>query len=178
MIARYLGDILYSMILMTHAIAGAAAARLFPSNPAAAFIAAFLSHFVLDAIPHWNYRLLSHENNPSDPLNGDMVFGKKFIIDISKIFIDFAAGIALSVWLFSPKSDYQASILILGALGGMLPDALQFVYWKLKIEPFRSLQKFHRWVHTKYEIKNHLVLGVTSQILIIAIIVAASRLLG
>ncbi len=166
------------MILMTHAIAGAAAARLFPSNPVAAFIAAFLSHFVLDAISHWNYKLLSHKKNPSDPLNGDMIFGKKFIIDISKIFLDFIAGIVLSIWLFNPQSDYQTSILILGALGGMLPDALQFAYWKLKIEPFRSLQKFHRWIHTKYEIENHLVLGVISQALIIAIIVVISRLLG
>jgi hypothetical protein len=163
---------------MTHAIAGAAVAELFPSNPTAAFIAAFLSHFVMDAIPHWNYKLLSHKKNPSDPLNGDMVMGKKFIIDISKIFLDFSSGIILSLLLFKHQSDYQASILILGALGGMLPDALQFAYWKLKIEPFRSLQKLHRWVHTKHEIINHPIFGVISQAAIIAIIVIASRLLS
>ena len=166
------------MILVTHAIAGAAAAKLFSSNPIAAFIAAFLSHFVLDAIPHWNYKLLSREENPFDPLNGDMHWGKKFIIDIARISLDFAAGIVLSIVLFKSHSDYQTSIIILGAFAGMLPDALQFVYWKLKIEPFRTLQKFHRFAHTKHEIENHLVLGVISQTLIIAIIVIISRLLG
>jgi len=163
------------MILATHAIAGAAAAQLFPNNPLLAFIAAFASHFILDAIPHWNYLLKSKAEDPSEPLNGKMIWGKKFIIDILKISLDFAAGIVLSVLFFSKGADQNAAITILGALGGMLPDALQFAYWQLKVEPFKSLQKFHHWIHPRKEWQLSFAVGVPLQVLIVAAIIVAVR---
>ena len=163
------------MILATHAIAGAAAAQLFPNNPLLAFIAAFASHFILDAIPHWNYRLKSRAEDPSDPLDGKMIWGKKFITDILKISLDFTAGIALSVLFFSKGVDQNMAIIILGALGGTLPDALQFAYWQLKIEPFKSIQKFHHWIHPKKERQLSLAVGVSFQILIVAAIIVAAK---
>jgi hypothetical protein len=42
------------MILSTHAIVGAAIASFLPSHPTIAFVLGFGSHFVLDAIPHWD----------------------------------------------------------------------------------------------------------------------------
>lgn len=159
------------MILATHAVAGAAAAKIFESNPLAAFIVAFLSHFILDAIPHWDYTLLSYKKS-LDPLNGNMVWGKKFIIDLVRIFFDFWTGIFLSILFFKTQSNYQTSIIILGAFGGMLPDALQFAYWKLKTEPLKTLQKFHRFAHTKNEIlKEKTTLGILTQLAIIALII-------
>lgn len=167
------------MIFTTHAIAGAAVAKLFSTNPAAAFIAAFLSHFILDAIPHRDYNLLSRKINPSDPLNGDMVWGKKFIIDILKISIDIAAGITLSLLFIKSQSTYQTSVIIFGAIGGILPDGLHFLYWKLKIEPLRSIQKVHGWFHFKDRFKNRPVfLGLVMQAIIAAVIIIASRSLG
>ena len=47
------------MILSTHAVVGGALAGLFPSHPVAAFAVGFASHFVIDAIPHWDYPLRS-----------------------------------------------------------------------------------------------------------------------
>ena len=47
------------MILTTHAIVGGALASLFPTHPITAIAAGFASHFVIDAIPHWDYPLQS-----------------------------------------------------------------------------------------------------------------------
>jgi hypothetical protein len=45
--------------LSTHAIVGGAIASLISSHPLLAAVAGFTSHFVIDAIPHWDYRLRS-----------------------------------------------------------------------------------------------------------------------
>jgi hypothetical protein len=45
------------MILSTHAVVGGAIASLFPSHPVLVAVAAFASHFAIDAIPHWDYPL-------------------------------------------------------------------------------------------------------------------------
>jgi hypothetical protein len=45
------------MILSTHAIVGGAIASLFPSHPLLVVAAGFVSHFAIDAIPHWDYPL-------------------------------------------------------------------------------------------------------------------------
>ena len=47
------------MTLATHAVVGAAAASLIPTHPFLGFIAGFVSHFAIDAIPHWEYSLAS-----------------------------------------------------------------------------------------------------------------------
>jgi hypothetical protein len=47
------------MILSTHAIVGGALASLFPSHPVVIIAAGFASHFAIDAIPHWDYKLRS-----------------------------------------------------------------------------------------------------------------------
>ena len=164
------------MILATHAVVGVAAAELFPSNPIAAFIAAFLSHFLLDAIPHWNYSIKSHQENPENPLNGKVVFGKTLAFDLIKVFVDLSAGIALS-FLFFYKGTYQSEVIvILGAFGGMFPDALQFAYWILKIEPLKSIQKFHIWIHHRIRYELSPAWGIPFQIAIVAIIVIAAKL--
>src|SRR3990167_5728733 len=43
------------MLSTTHLIVGAATATLIP-NPYIAFPIAFFSHFLLDLIPHWNWK--------------------------------------------------------------------------------------------------------------------------
>ena len=47
------------MILASHAIIGAAVGRLFPLSPFYGFLAGLLSHYAMDAIPHWEYTLPS-----------------------------------------------------------------------------------------------------------------------
>ncbi len=160
------------MILTTHAIVGAAVAEIFPSNPILGFFAAFFSHFILDAIPHWDYKIKSHQKNPNDPLNGGIKLGKDFIIDILKVLIDLMLGFILSFLIFSKGGKNSQEIAIIGALGGMFPDALQFAYWIFKINFLRFIQKIHFAVHHIIKTNPPIFWRIFSQIAIVAIIIA------
>jgi len=80
------------MVLATHAITGGAVATLTPGNPALGFLLGLLSHFLLDSIPHWDYRLASKKEDEDNPLETSMDMGKDFIRDL------FVMGIDLLLW--------------------------------------------------------------------------------
>ncbi|MDO8515968.1 MAG: hypothetical protein Q7S28_01825 [bacterium] len=150
------------MILSTHMVIGAAAASLFPRYPEVGFLAAFGSHFIADAIPHWHYHLNSMVHYKDNPLHDDMTIGKNFIFDMGKIGIDCVIGFLAALLIFGPTPAF-----FVGIVGGMFPDFLQFVYWKMRREPLTSLQRFHKWVHAKTRLDSRPFLGISSQIAII-----------
>lgn len=167
------------MTLTTHAIVGAAAARVFSFHPVAAFLAAFASHFLIDALPHWDYHLRSARYDDKNPMNNDMVISRDFFVDLAKIGFDALLGLILSYIIFQPVGDYQIVIIALGACAGILPDPLQFVYFKWRHEPMISLQTFHTWIHADLKLENRLISGGILQIaLIIACITASWYLTG
>lgn len=131
------------MTLTAHAVAGAAVATLAPQNPALAFIFGFLSHYLLDAFPHGHYKVRSHTRHSEDRLKEDMVYGRALIFDLFKIGLDFLLGMTLAYLLFTTWGKSGITSVLLGAFAGILPDALQFAYWKIRREPLISLQKFH-----------------------------------
>jgi len=141
------------MILTNHAIVGAALAGLTPQQPLTGFAIGFLSHFLLDAIPHWDYELHSRKRDENNPINDDIVLGKAFVKDILKVGLDGTVGLLLSLFLFAYFLHYSLIDVLAGAIGAMLPDALQFVYMKWRHEPLVSLQRFHLWIHAD-EIKS------------------------
>ena len=152
------------MTLTTHAIIGAATAKIFSFNPVLAIGFAFASHFLIDAIPHWDYLPKSFQKDSSNPLNDDMVIGNGFFKDFLKIALDAMLGVVLSLIIFFPESAYQFWIIFFGAGSGFLPDPLQFVYWKWRHEPFISLQRFHLWIHSHNEsLKNRWKIGLFYQ---------------
>ena len=111
------------MILATHAIVGAAVASQIPNHPITALVAGIASHFAIDAIPHWDYPLRSMlRGSKGSPLTLD----KGLLVDFSLIAIDGLAGLAIALSLFAQPSALLT--ILLGALGGMLPDAFQFVH--------------------------------------------------
>lgn len=129
------------MILTIHGVAGAAIANFFPGQPAVGVVAAFASHFALDAIPHWDYKLRSLTWDALRPLDTDFVLNRDSVLDLAKIALDFALGLILG-WLIFGN--------FWGALAGMLPDFFQFLYFKFRwFPPLRWLQRFHLWVHWK-----------------------------
>jgi Zn-dependent protease with chaperone function len=138
------------MILCTHAIAGAALASFVPSHPVTAFVAGFASHFILDAIPHWDYPIRSRSVNPR--IGAPMTYDGALLRDMLSIGSDGVLGIVLAVFLFASPTNFWA--ILLGAIGAMLPDPLQFVYTRLPYEPLRTLQRFHCWAHSKIQIKS------------------------
>jgi len=139
------------MILSAHAVAGATLATFTPDKPLVGFTIGFLSHFVLDAIPHWDYfhSLESIKSDGVDPMKDDMVLDRRFLRDILKISADGMVGLILSYLLLGVYMKNSLLIIMCGAVGGMTPDALQFVYMKWKHEPLVSLRKFHLWIHAE-----------------------------
>jgi hypothetical protein len=155
------------MILSTHAIVGAAIASFLPSHPTTAFVLGFGSHFVLDAIPHWDYPIRSASVKPK--VGAPVTFDRALLRDVLVIGSDGLLGLLAALLLFA-SSDNLWSIL-LGAFGAMLPDPLQTIHAHFPREPLRTLQRFHDWIHTDKEIKRDIILGVGSQITLVAVMV-------
>lgn len=168
------------MILTSHAIIGVAAASAFPSHPILAFSVALISHYVMDAIPHWEYDLLSSKKDRNNPLNNDITIGKDFISDLMKVSFDMFLGIALSlfVFYFLGLNFYSLLILIAGIIGGIAPDFLQFAYFRFRREPFKFLYLFHYRIHSRNEsLEKHFIIGIFLQILTVSLIVLSAKYL-
>ena len=165
------------MILAAHAIAGAALGR-WSQNPAVSFALGFMSHFVLDAIPHSQYKLNSRIYD-ENPMKEDMALNKDFVGDIFLLGFDCFIGLSLSILLFQGRVglDGPSSPILFGSLGGVLPDALQFLFWKFRKWPLTTIQKFHSWVHAEKEFDYNSKTGFLLQVAIVAAIVLASKIL-
>ncbi|MBU6390458.1 hypothetical protein KGQ31_02825 [Patescibacteria group bacterium] len=161
------------MTLTSHAIVGAAIASFIPTAPVLGVGAAFASHFVIDAIPHCDYPIRSDSVNPS--IGAPMKFDRAFWLDGLTMGGDAVLGVAASLILFATNANFW--LILLAACAGILPDPLQFVYAHLPREPIISLQRFHMWIHTKHRMKNHKTLGIVSQIIFIAIVIIAAKVI-
>jgi hypothetical protein len=154
------------MILTTHAAVGAALATFLPSHPTAAFAVGFASHFVLDAIPHVDYPIRSRSVNPK--IGGPMTFDRALVQDVGTIGFDGLFGLAAALFLFSSATSFWA--ILMGAVGAMLPDPLQFAFTRWPHEPLKTLQRFHVWAHSKKRIDS-VVFGVSTQAAFVALVV-------
>lgn len=159
------------MTLTTHAVVGAAVASLMPQHPVLGFCAGFASHFLVDAIPHWDYQIVSTSIDPS--FGAAMKYDRSFFLDIFRIGTDALLGVLLSIYFFATSQTMV--IILLGACAGILPDPLQFVYTRFRHEPLVSLQKFHEWIHTSNHMQNAIALGLVSQLLFLGIVIALAR---
>jgi hypothetical protein len=166
------------MTLATHAIVGGAVASLFPSHPITAFIAGFMSHFILDAIPHWDYKILSAYANPNIAASTQKIkVDKYFGFDLLRIGADVLLGIIITLLVWHPTGAVQLQILSLGMIGGMLPDFLQFVYARFPHQPMVLIQKFHDFMHAKNSLRNKPFLGVFTQIALIFCVILLMKYL-
>ncbi|RJQ31033.1 hypothetical protein C4572_03115 [Candidatus Parcubacteria bacterium] len=159
------------MTLTTHAMIGAGLAAIFPGSFPVGFAAAFASHYLLDAIPHWDYHLGSHKKGKEGTLEDDLKIDKNFLKDILKISFDFFLGLALTSFIYGFYFKLPWPILFIGLIGGVLPDLLQFFYFKIRKEPLRFLQKIHLAIHNRNDFLRvkFPVLGVLLQAVFIVI---------
>jgi hypothetical protein len=148
------------MILSTHAIVGGAIASLFPSHPLLVASLGFASHFAIDAIPHWDYPLQSISVKP-EASGTALKVDRGLFLDLSLIGFDACVGLLLALWLFATADC--VGVIALGALAGMLPDAMQFAHRLWPRQPLEALQQFHRWIHSKQRLAWRL--GASSQAL-------------
>ena len=167
---------MFGMTLATHTIIGGIAASFFPTHPEIGFVAAFASHFALDAIPHFDYPLRAYEFDNKNAMNSDIVLDKRFARDLINIGLDILVGLLASTYILMFLGKLSLPILIAGALGGIIPDALQLVYMKFRHEPLKSLQRFHIWIQRDHRLESKPFIGIISQIAIIVIITAIAML--
>ena len=159
------------MTLTTHAVAGAVVIGFFPEHLALGFLAAFASHFLLDAIPHWDYPIRSGSINPD--IGARLTFDRSLLYDMLAIGFDALLGITLSVIFFT--QFHSTEVVLLGAIGGILPDPLQFIYTRFRREPLASLQRFHEWIHTTHRLKHDRIFGIFSQAVLLAGIIVIGQ---
>jgi hypothetical protein len=164
------------VILSSHIIAASAMAAPLLSksfnfvNVALIFFASFLSHFAIDALPHWDYKMLSFPKE-----NGKRLFvvKKNFLIkDLSKNFLDGVIGLTGAILIIGfPRNFLSAILFSLIVFGAILPDILEALFIIKKWRVLEPLHKFHFSIHGKRIFINKSFWGIVSQILIIALIV-------
>ena len=159
------------MILSTHAVVGAAIATLLPRDPVLVFAAGVASHFVIDAIPHWDYPLRGISVGRSQV--GAIRVNSALLRDACLVALDACAGLAMAIWLFAHSAPIW--IIAIAAFAAMLPDPLQVVHRLYPHEPLRTLQRFHEWIHTDRRLGWRI--GVGSQIAFSAMIVVLADVL-
>lgn len=155
------------MTIATHSITGAVIASSLSFNPPLALIMAFLSHFVLDSLPHWDYSLESLDKDEKGYLS--FYFDVRFIRDLIRMFVDFCLGfLMVYLFIFFTKPEL-VWLIILGAILGALPDFLLFIYSQYKNYFLKVIIDFHKIVHTKKIISSS-ILGIVSQLVLITLI--------
>lgn len=142
------------MTLTTHAVVGAAIVGLVPAHPEIGLTLAFASHFVLDAIPHWDYKTYDERG-----------------LKLTRIVVDGFLGMLLaSIFFAYPEKSW---IPLLGAVVSVIPD----IFWLKKLENLfiiKKFQQFHNWIHVNKTIKN-LFVGVGSQIVLTLAVILFAR---
>lgn len=141
------------MLFTAHAAVGGVAGE-YLNSPVLAFIAGFILHFILDAIPHYD---------TTD--NQKWTFRQYFLM-----FADMAVGFVL-LFIFFDKIGHPLSFFA-GSFGSILPDILDLPpIWR---DRFRSTwfgARMHRVHEAVQKIKVGPVSGLSIQVIIIVITV-------
>lgn len=128
------------MFITTHATIGALVGAAVPSR-ALAFALGFLSHFLVDMIPHGDEGMLDGYKS-----------GSKVRRAIAYVMIDSIVAVYVTMLLISNASAEMATFVKWGIIGSILPDLLVGVYEITKVKPF--FRKFTAWHH---KIHHHLI---------------------
>ncbi|HPM27793.1 MAG TPA: hypothetical protein PLX55_01330 [bacterium] len=150
------------MIFSSHAIVGSAVGSLV-ENPALALLLGVLSHHLLDFIPHLDAGSFMKKANWRS---------KKFL---TYLFFDLALGTFVVYWLW--RDAGYASIILWGALGGVLTDVIDNNPWAstLRCLPFFKQYHFvHKKVHHTVK-KEAWLLGVVTQIVLIVLSIIIAK---
>lgn len=118
---------------------------------------AFLSHFVLDLTPHWDFTTDRNGHGASTLVGEKDRFKLAFLAGG-----DVLVGVGLTFWLFS---SLPPTSLFLTIIFAQLPDWLEMPYyfWGLNFAPSIWIKKLQRRVHSRLS----LPWGLLTQLLII-----------
>jgi hypothetical protein len=148
-----------------------------------AFTAAFASHLAIDALPHWDYQawLRSTERDMLDPLKNDMRWGRDLWHDVAVIGADAIIGTLLAVLIFGWWWGLSVPIALVGAWAGVLPDFLQFAYYKTRTIWVGALLLPLQQLHLRLQMAKHrygwgAVKGLFMQSLVVGVALWAAYL--
>lgn len=163
------------MILIPHEIVGAAITNIFPDHPVFGFSLALASHYALDMIPHSDYDIGGFIDTDAKTVKS-IFRNTKAYFDMIFVGFDIFLGGLLS-FLFFVRDEKTLYLTLLGIIAGILPDFLQFVYLKWKVQPWIFFQKIHDMFHSPNKMKENIVLGYVLQVLTVALCVGGYFLL-
>lgn len=132
------------MLEFAHALTGGVIAYKI-GNPALSLPLAFVSHFVLDLLPHWNPHLSAEKKKCG------FISKKTFFLVIIDCFIGLILGLSLA---FRVLPDIQRTIIIIiGCFFGILPDLVE--------APFFFLNQKGRFLSKLVEIQSNVQFNVS-----------------
>ncbi len=117
------------MPITPHMLVGVAIGTQSPSL-LIAFCLGLVSHYLLDALPHWDYL---HKVEITRPEH------------LKKIGLDFILGamiVSALTWPF-----HQKLFILAGVAGALLPDFSQLIYVNFKIKWLKPLSRLHKKMH-------------------------------
>lgn len=156
------------MFIVGHAAAGALIGeQLAGSSPLFAFGMGFVSHFLLDLIPHGD------RHHVVDYFHGQKKNIGKFY---NELMIDaLMTVIMVSVLMMSKSLDRDS--VAWGIIGGVLPDLLVGLHEKFKSTKLKAFTKFHFMVHNAliHNIEVSHLQGTIVQLAVIIGMLAAIR---
>lgn len=168
------------MILSSHVIIAAAATApllvhpLTPTKAVAILGIAVLSHYALDSIPHWDYKLSSIVKTSDSRGPGSLEFSprrKLFLEDLGKAAVDGLLGLLVAFLMLHLSFNWRdLALLLWPAFSAVLPDVASMFYIIFPVPPFSWFYNAHI-VHTKYRWQYGWMSGALSQVATVAVIV-------
>lgn len=142
------------MILTSHILIGAAIGTKF-DNYFVIFGLSLLSHFALDAIPHWEYQISStkaHIRLDKKNLRKELrniKANKVRLNKFHKILFDLIFGLILAIGSIYFITGKMPNLLLtaIGIFGALLPDGLTVLYFNFDCHFIESFQVCQFWIH-------------------------------
>lgn len=141
------------MLLSSHIIVSGLLASQ-TGNYFLAAILGFFSHFIVDAIPHWDDYLSPEFDSRAKSEKGHFFKSRFFYKEISKVAIDILIGLSVLSLIFFKTSGFDnIAYAAVGIFFGVLPDPLQLLYlmtnWR-SLKPNRDIQyRLHTLIYKK-----------------------------
>lgn len=162
------------MLFTPHAITGAAISVV-SGNPAIGFIFSYLSHHILDSLPHFDQGSF-YIDKDKGPIWAGAKYEEKKKFKVKRdwiiLFIDMALACILSLYILANLKLALWPFYILGAAAGLLPDIMDVSpFWKDKFRNTRFGKKYHalhEFFHWPLSIK-YWHIGLATQITIIIV---------
>jgi len=173
------------MILSSHIITATAVAvplatgPITPTSAIIIFLVAFCSHYLLDLIPHWDYKLMSIKTCCGKEKKG-YIEKDKLKIDLLRMTIDGLLGVFVSSIIISLSSlgtGEKIIVLLIIIPTSILPDMIEVINIFFKKQPVAFLHKIHLFFHRKNIFMGQPQKGVPLQIVVILLIIYLSFIL-